>query len=97
MKRISFRSSTPGILERVVRFGRAAEEILVESDVWEADLVVLVGAPDGWIRRPGVRKVARAVLRRASVPVVVCRPPSPSLAVRFGQRLQSLFCMVGRW
>jgi nucleotide-binding universal stress UspA family protein len=94
-------------MENVVRFGDAPQEIIVEAEAWDADLVVLVGGPDTWIRRLGVRGVARAVLRRASVPVVVYRPPSPSLAVRLGHRLESLLSegipdsenmgMVGRW
>ena len=93
--------------ESVVRFGNVAREILVEAETWDADLIALLGAHGTWVRRLGVRGGARAVLRRASIPVVFYRPSSPSLAVRLGRRLQSLFPdglpasevigMEGRW
>lgn len=93
--------------ESVVRFGNAAQEIPVEAEAWDADLIALMGARGTWMRRLGVRGVARAVLRRASIPVVFYRPSSPALAVRLGRRLQSLFPeglpasevigMEGRW
>ena len=77
--------------ETVVRFGDAAQEILVEAEAWNADLIALMGAPGTWMRRLGARGVARAVLRRATIPVVFYRPWSPSLAERLVRQIEALF------
>jgi hypothetical protein len=50
-----------------------------------------MGARGTWLRRLGVPGVARAVLRRASVPVVFYRPSSPSLGERLAHQLDALF------
>ncbi len=59
--------------ESVVRFGSAAREILVEAHAWDADLIALTQT-DGWLRRLLGGGTARAVARKATVPVLLCRP-----------------------
>lgn len=62
-------------VERVVRFGDRAHEILAEAEAWEAELIAMTTAPRrrfNWIRR---RSVAEAVLRKASIPVILYRVP----------------------
>ena len=61
--------------ERVVRFGKPAEEILVEADTWDADLIVMATPARGWLPWRGGR-VTREVLRRAPVPVLVHQSPA---------------------
>ena len=61
--------------ERVVRFGKPAEEILTEADAWDADLIVMATPAPGWLPWRGGR-VTRAVSRRAPVPVLVHRSPA---------------------
>lgn len=55
-------------VERVVRFGRLATELLIETHAWRADLIGLA-APD----RPGPRHRVRAwyLGRMVSIPVVL--------------------------
>jgi len=59
-------------VERVVRFGRLAEETIVEAQAWRAELVGLTAAP-----RPGWKHRLRAwTLRRAlAIPVVLLPVP----------------------
>jgi nucleotide-binding universal stress UspA family protein len=69
-------ASMEGIpVERVVRFGDPAREILVEAEAWGADLVAVTGMPPSPLGRLARRGgVADRVARRARVPVVVYRP-----------------------
>ena len=60
--------------ERVVRFGKPAEEILTEADAWDADLIVMAAPTPGWLPWGGGR-VTRQVSRRAPVPVLVQQSP----------------------
>jgi hypothetical protein len=55
-------------VERVVRFGRLATELLIETHAWRADLIGLA-APE----RPGPRHRVRAwyLVRMVSIPVVL--------------------------
>jgi len=58
-------------VERVVRFGEPAEEILLEADAFGADLIALAASARGRLRcalRPGV---AARVARRAPVPALM--------------------------
>ena len=60
-------------VERVVRFGRLAEEILVEAQVWRADLIGLTAATrPGWSHRLRAWTLRRAV----SIPVVFLPVPA---------------------
>ena len=62
-------------IERVVRFGDPADEILVEAEAWGADLSAVPASPTSrfqrLVRRGGV---ADRLARGAEVPVVVYRP-----------------------
>lgn len=59
-------------VERVVRFGDPAEEIVTEAASWDADLVALTAsARRRWLPR---RHVDDVVQRTATVPVLVYRP-----------------------
>ncbi len=62
-------------VERVVRFGDAAHEILVEAEAWGADLIAVTTMPASPFRRL-VRRggVADRVVRGAEVPVILYRP-----------------------
>lgn len=69
-------ASLQGIpVERVVRFGEPAHEILIEAEAWGADLVALTATPASPFRRL-VRRggIADRVARGAEVPVVLYRP-----------------------
>jgi nucleotide-binding universal stress UspA family protein len=57
-------------VERVVRFGKRAEEILVEADAWDADLIVMGGRPATRLPRVLGADVDDEVSRRATKPVL---------------------------
>jgi nucleotide-binding universal stress UspA family protein len=60
-------------VERVVRFGEPVEEILLEAEVFDADLIALAASGHGRLRgalRPGV---AERVARDAPVPALLLR------------------------
>ncbi len=57
-------------VERQVRFGKPAREILVEADAWDAELIVMAGRPTTWLARLGRSDVAGTVSRRARTPVL---------------------------
>ena len=57
-------------VERVVRFGAPAEEILVEADAWDAELIVMAARQTTWLPRLYGGDVGREVSRRATIPVL---------------------------
>jgi len=57
-------------VEAVVRFGNAADEILLEADVFGADLIAVTAHRRGWFRRM-LGDVVGALSRRSEVPVLV--------------------------
>ena len=58
-------------VEKVVRFGDAASEILLEAEAFGADLVVLSAKARGWIRRALTSGVAERVARQSAIPTLV--------------------------
>lgn len=60
-------------VERVVRFGEPAEEILLEAEAFDADLIALATSGHGWLGRALRLGVAERVAARATVPTVVLR------------------------
>lgn len=58
-------------VERVVRFGEPAEEILREADAFGADLIAVTTAGRSGISRVALGSVAEAVFRKAAVAVVL--------------------------
>jgi nucleotide-binding universal stress UspA family protein len=60
-------------VERVVRFGDPAREILIEAEAWEADLIAMTAPPGSWFTPIRRGSVAAQVLRKADLPVVVYR------------------------
>ena len=61
-------------VERVVRFGKPADEILFEAEAWNADLVAIVGSERNWTGRLARGSVADTLLRKSHVPVLIYRP-----------------------
>jgi len=61
--------------ERVVRFGSAAHEILLEAEAWGADLIAVTQRAT-WLGRLLEGRTARTVAHEATVPVLLCRPYS---------------------
>jgi universal stress protein A len=57
-------------VEVVVRFGRLADEILLEADAFGADLIAVTAHARGWLGRL-LGKVVGALIRRSPVPVLV--------------------------
>jgi nucleotide-binding universal stress UspA family protein len=55
-------------LECVVRFGDPAREIVAEAEAWGAELIAMTTARPRW---RGVRRVVRAVSRKARIPVLL--------------------------
>ena len=69
-------ASLQGIpVERVVRFGDPAREILVEAEAWGADLIAVTQRAT-WLGRLLEGRTARTVAHDATVPVLLCRPYS---------------------
>jgi len=63
--------------ERTVRFGKPAEEILLEADAWDADLIVMTGpVPSAWALPWRRGRVTREVARRTPVPILVHQSPT---------------------
>ncbi len=58
-------------VERVVRFGEPADEIVVEADAWDAELIVMAARPTAWLPRLRGGDVAGEVSRRAPIPVLL--------------------------
>jgi nucleotide-binding universal stress UspA family protein len=61
-------------VERVVRYGEPADEILGEADAWGADLVAVTTACRNPIKRSLLGSVAEQVLNRANAAVMLLRP-----------------------
>jgi nucleotide-binding universal stress UspA family protein len=59
-------------VERIVRFGDPAEEILLEAEAFGADLIA-VSDRSHWLRRALAPGVAEQVSRKAEVPVLALR------------------------
>lgn len=57
-------------VERVVRFGDPAEEILLESEAFGADLIAVTARGRGWLRH-ALGSVVGKLFRRSDVPVLV--------------------------
>ena len=60
-------------VERVVRFGEATEEILLEAEAFDADLIALTASRRGRLRRALVAGVAERVAGKAPVPTLLLR------------------------
>ncbi len=58
-------------VENVVRFGKPAEEILLEAEAFDADLIALATSDHGRLRRVLLPGVAQRVARKAPVPTLV--------------------------
>ncbi len=61
-------------VERIVRFGRAVEEILKEAEAFGADLIAVTTICSGSLKRRLLGSVAEQLVRSAKVPVVLLRP-----------------------
>jgi nucleotide-binding universal stress UspA family protein len=59
--------------ERVVRFGKPAEEILVEAEAFDADLIVLTTERRGWLARLAGGSLGERLLHTSPVPVALVR------------------------
>ena len=62
-------------VENVVRFGGAADELLLEAEAWGADLIAVTQRAT-WLGRLLEGRTARTVAHEATVPVLLCRPYS---------------------
>jgi nucleotide-binding universal stress UspA family protein len=60
-------------VESTVRFGDPVEEILLESEAFEADLIALATSNRSGLRSALAPGVADRVMRKASVPALVLR------------------------
>jgi nucleotide-binding universal stress UspA family protein len=63
-------------VERVVRFGEAAEEIAHEAEAFDADAIALAETPRGPLREALAPGTARRVARTTTVPTLVLRLPA---------------------
>ncbi len=63
-------------VERVVRFGDAAEEIAHEAEAFGADIIALTASPRGRIRRVFAPDITERVAEKVSVPTLVVRAPA---------------------
>jgi len=67
-------TALPGVpVERVVRFGDPEEEILVEAEVFGADLIALTTPRRGRLVSALAPDVAERVAGKATIPAVVLR------------------------
>ncbi len=60
---------------RQERFGKPAEEILLEAEAFDADLIALATSDRGRLRRALLPGVAQRVARQAPVPTLVLHEP----------------------
>ena len=63
-------------VERVVRFGNPAHEILLEAETFGADVIALTTAGRGRLRPTLSRSIAARISRKSTVPVLLLREPS---------------------
>jgi nucleotide-binding universal stress UspA family protein len=63
-------------VERVVRFGKPVEEIVLEAEAFGADAITLAAPPRSWLRAVTAPGVAERVTRAASIPTLVLRTPA---------------------
>jgi nucleotide-binding universal stress UspA family protein len=63
-------------VERVVRFGKVAEEIVLEAEAFGADVIALANAPRGRLRGLLTSGVAERVARETSVPTLILKTPA---------------------
>ncbi len=63
-------------VERVVRFGEPAEEIVLEADAFGADVIALTEPARGGLRRLLTQSVAERVAQDADVPTLVLKLPA---------------------
>ncbi len=67
-------AALPGVpVERVVRFGDPVDEILLEAEVFGAELIAMTSGRRGRLHAALVPDAADRVVARASVPVLVLR------------------------
>ena len=62
-------------VESVVRFGEPVEEILLEAEVFDADLIALAASPRGRVRAALAPGVAERLEREATVPTLTLTAP----------------------
>ena len=60
-------------VERVVRFGDPAREILTEAETFGADFIALTTGGRSWLRHTLSRSIAARVFRKSTVPVLLFR------------------------
>ena len=60
-------------VESVVRFGDAADEIVLEAEAFDADLIALATSGQGWLRRALRLGMAERVAGKAPIPTLVLR------------------------
>jgi nucleotide-binding universal stress UspA family protein len=60
-------------VERVVRFGDPAREILVEAEAFGADIIALTTSGRSWLRQTVSRGIAARIFRNSRVPVLLLR------------------------
>src|SRR5213594_89234 len=60
-------------VERVVRFGDPASEILTEADTFGADVIALTTRGRSWLRHTLSRGIVAQVFRKSRVPVLLLR------------------------
>ena len=63
-------------VESVVRFGEPVEEILLESEAFDADLIALETSRRGRLRTAFAPGIAERLARRARIPTLTLREPA---------------------
>jgi nucleotide-binding universal stress UspA family protein len=64
----------PGVpVERVVRFGDPAREILTEAETFGADFIALTTSGRSWLRHTLSGSTAARIFRKSKVPVLLLR------------------------
>jgi len=71
---LSIEARLPAGIEHGVRFGNPTAEILAEAETFGADTIVVTTATRSTVMR-ALGSVSEAVMRRASVGVLLYRPP----------------------
>ena len=60
-------------VERVVRFGDPAREILMEAEAFGADIIALATSGRSWLRQTLSASIAARIFRKSKVPVLLLR------------------------